>query len=128
MLTFYDPKKPLGLVCDASPYGVRAVLFHVVNGEERPIAYASRTFSKAESGYAHIEKEALAVVFGIKRFHKYLYGRVHHLFRSPSPGGTAWANKANSANGSSTHAALDASASCISLQMGVQKGSPSMPK
>lgn len=75
VLTYYDPTKELGLVCDASPYGVGAILFHKIGKDEKPIAYASRALSTAEQGYAHIEKEALAVVFGLKKFHKYLFGR-----------------------------------------------------
>lgn len=51
------------------------MLFHVVNGHEKPTAYASRILSKAEMGYSQLEKEALAVVFGIKRFYKYIFGR-----------------------------------------------------
>lgn len=48
VLIHYDPNKVLTLTCDASPYGVGAVLAHVVNGEDRPIMFASRTLSKAE--------------------------------------------------------------------------------
>ena len=51
---------------DASPYGVGAVLSHVVDGDkERPIAYASHSLSAAERKYSQLDKEALAIVFGV---------------------------------------------------------------
>ena len=56
-----------------SDYGVGAVLSHVVNGgKERPIAYISRTLSAAEKQYSQLEKEALAIIFAVKKFHCYL--------------------------------------------------------
>ena len=45
------------------------------DGSERPIAFASRTLSPSEKQYARVEKEALSLVFGIKKFHQFLYGR-----------------------------------------------------
>uniref|UniRef100_A0AAV2JV68 Reverse transcriptase RNase H-like domain-containing protein n=1 Tax=Knipowitschia caucasica TaxID=637954 RepID=A0AAV2JV68_KNICA len=45
------------------------------NGQERPIGFMSRTLTPAESNYSQLDKEGLAVMFGIQRFHKYLYGR-----------------------------------------------------
>ena len=41
----------------------------------QPIAYASRALTKTEQNYAQIEKELLAVVFGMEKFHQYTYGR-----------------------------------------------------
>ncbi|KAG6940468.1 retrotransposable element, partial [Chelydra serpentina] len=56
VLTHFDPSLPLQLACDASPYGVGAVVSHIMpSAEERPIAFASRTLSKAETNYAQIE-------------------------------------------------------------------------
>jgi hypothetical protein len=75
LLVHYDPEKPIVVACDESPYGVGAVLSLVVEGVERPVMFASSTLSATERGYAQVEREALAVVFAVKRFHKYLYGR-----------------------------------------------------
>lgn len=44
------------------------------NGDERPIAFASRTLKKAEENYAPIELELLGIVWALKKFKNLLYG------------------------------------------------------
>ena len=51
-----------------------AVISHeILDGMHRPVVYASWTMSKSERNYAQIEKEALVLVFGVKKFHNFLY-------------------------------------------------------
>uniref|UniRef100_A0A3B3SK60 ribonuclease H n=1 Tax=Paramormyrops kingsleyae TaxID=1676925 RepID=A0A3B3SK60_9TELE len=70
-LKYYNPEHSLILQCDASDIGLGAVLLQ----EEGPVAFGSRALSPTERGYAQIEKECLAIVFGMEKFHQYTYGR-----------------------------------------------------
>ena len=86
VLAHYDPTRPLLLACDASPYGIGAVLSHTFeDGSERPVAYASRTLGPAEKRYSQLDKEGLAIVFGVKRFHQYLAGRHFTILSDHKP-------------------------------------------
>lgn len=75
VLALYDPTKEIIVSCDASPYGIGCVLSQVFNKIEKPVLFASSTLSPAEKNYSQVHREALAIVFAVKKFHKYIYGK-----------------------------------------------------
>ena len=75
-LCSYDLKLPLVLACDASNYGVGAVISHKLDDNtEKPIAFANKTLDCHQRNYSQVEKEGLEVVFALKKFNQYLHDR-----------------------------------------------------
>ena len=66
---------------DASDFCLGAILSQDQNGQEKVIAYASRTLGKSEQKYETTRKELLAIVTGLKQFRQYLLGR-HFVIRT----------------------------------------------
>lgn len=76
VLAHFNPDANIILTVDASPVGLSAILSQAEPDRgERPISFASRTLNAAEKRYSQIQKEATAIIFGIRRYHQYLYGR-----------------------------------------------------
>nr|GFB98652.1 reverse transcriptase domain-containing protein [Tanacetum cinerariifolium] len=63
---------PFELMCDASDFAIGAVLEQHYEKHFRPIHYASKTLTEAESNYTTTEKEMLAVVYAFEKFRSYL--------------------------------------------------------
>ena len=86
ILVHFNPTLPIGISCDASEVGLGAVLFHrYSDGSERPIANASKTLTNTQRGYSQIQKEALAIIFALNKFHQFLYGRTFILVTDHKP-------------------------------------------
>lgn len=70
-LQYFDNNKQVTLSVDASKSGLGAVILQA----GRPCAFASRAMSESQIWFAQIEKELLAICFGVQKFHEYVYGR-----------------------------------------------------
>lgn len=70
VLKLFDSTSPVVISVDASPFGLGAVVLQ----KGQPGEFASRTLSGKQKRYAQIEKELLAVQFGMQHFHHYVYG------------------------------------------------------
>ena len=71
----------LEVQCDASNIGLGATLMQ----ENQPIVYSSRTLTETEKHYAPIEKELLAVVWSMEKFHQYTYGNYTTVYSDHKP-------------------------------------------
>ena len=86
VLAHFDPTLPVGISCDASETGLGAVLFHrYPDGSECQVANVSKTLSDTQRRYSQIQKEALAIVFALHKFHQFLYGRQFILVTDHKP-------------------------------------------
>ena len=97
ILRLPDPEKTNFLRTDASDSGIGAVLMQEHDGKLFPVCYGSKKLSSAERNYSAIEKECLAIVWGFKRFHLYLYGVPFVLQTDHEP--LKYMNSAKFANG-----------------------------
>ncbi|XP_055536158.1 uncharacterized protein K02A2.6-like [Wyeomyia smithii] len=84
-LAHFNPDAELILTCDASNVGVSAVLSQIESGVERPVAFASRTLHPAEVNYSVIDREALAVVYGVNKFFLHLVGNIFMIQTDHKP-------------------------------------------
>ena len=94
VLTHYNPDLELVLDC-ITLWGRSCVAHRWEDGSTRPIAFASHSLSPAERKYAHLDKEGLAIIYGVKTFHQYLLGRkftinsdhklLQHIFDEAKP-------------------------------------------
>ena len=84
VLAHYDPKRELILTCDASAYGVGTFLAQKDSEDnEHPIAFASRSLAPAEKNYSQLDKEA--IIFAVKCFHQYIFGRTFVIITDHRP-------------------------------------------
>ena len=86
-MKFYDDTKPLYLNTDPSGIGFGAALLQSRNGTTcpkdivpnntvlRPITFASKSLTSAEHRYSNIQREALGILHGLKKFHQYCFAR-----------------------------------------------------
>lgn len=85
-LSFYNKNDETIVICDASPYGLGAVLLQKAKGQrERIIMFISKTLTQPERRYCQTEREALAIVWSIEKFRYYLYGRSFTLYTDHKP-------------------------------------------
>jgi hypothetical protein len=85
ILQYLDFNKQFNLTTDASNVAIGALLSQNTNGGDLPISYASRTLNEAETRLSTIEKELLAIVWAVKYFRPYLFGRKFKIFSDHKP-------------------------------------------
>jgi len=86
ILKLPDVTKPFILQTDASHTGIGAVLLQEdAAGEKCPVAFASRKLQPRETHYSTIERECLAIIWGVTKFQVYVYGTEFFLETDHEP-------------------------------------------
>ena len=80
-LSYYHPQKETVLEVDASQKGFGACLLQ----DNKPVAFASKTLTPTQSAYSNIERETLAIVNGVTKFHTYLFGKPFIIITDHKP-------------------------------------------
>ena len=86
VLAYYDPEKENIIQSDASMHGLGCVLLQ----EGKPVCYASRSLTEAESRYSNIERELLAACWSLEKFHHCVYGKSSVIETDHKPLASIW--------------------------------------
>ena len=90
-LAHYDVNRPVKLFCDASAYGLGACLVHIMDdGSQKPLHMHHLHFPSLNEHMLRAECEGLALVFGVRHFHQYLYGCPFILLQIIAPSARFW--------------------------------------
>lgn len=86
VLAIFDPDKTTTISSDSSGYGLGACLMQKqTNGENRAVAYISRSLSEAEQRYANIEREALGIIWACSKLSHYILGNPFYIETDHKP-------------------------------------------
>ena len=80
VLSIFNPALSTRITCDASLFGIGAVLEQQHEDDWHPVHYLSKTFSKSERNYAVLDNERLAVIYAMTKWRHYLHK--HFLIRT----------------------------------------------
>ncbi|KAK3735267.1 hypothetical protein QZH41_001046 [Actinostola sp. cb2023] len=94
ILAYYNKDKDNVIQSDASMQGVGCVLMQ----DGKPICYASRSLTDAESRYSNIERELLAACWSLEKFHHYIYGKKVAIETDHKPLESIWKKSIASAS------------------------------
>ena len=114
VLKVAEANKQYVLQTDASEQGLGAVLSQLEeNGEEHPVAFASRKLLPREKNYSVVEKECLAIVWSLQMFHVYLYGQRFVIETDHQP--LSWLHRMKNPNQRLTRWALAVQPHCFKM-------------
>ena len=85
-LPYFNPRGATTLQTDASKKGLGAVILQ----DSRPVMFASLALTGAEKNYQNLERECLVMIWGMEKFHYFLYGKQFTLETDQKPPGSIW--------------------------------------